>query len=135
MKAYRVKTRKLAGTKYPEVNRKALKTFNKIKKRTKRRPYVRSAYFNKEKIFLNLFWSHLKDKTNLKDKTRRLKYFPCGIELIQHSKFAPESKKNPNKKSETLYRFKGVTIENEIFFIQIKEGKKGNKYLLSIFPE
>lgn len=66
---------------------------------------------------------------------RRLKYFPCAIELIQKSRFEPESKENPNKRTEILHRFTGVTKENDIFFVQIKEDKRtGQKWLISVFP-
>ena len=66
---------------------------------------------------------------------RRMKYFGCAIELIQKSRFKPISKKNPNKPSETLYRFYGVTADDELFCVQIKEdGKRNQKFLISIFP-
>lgn len=134
-KAYRVKTKKIAGTQYAEVFKKAMKQYSQIEKRTKRRTYLRSIYFKKEKIFLGLFWHHLHDKHHHKDKIRRLKYFPCAMELIQYSSFAPVSKQNVDKSSEILHRFTGITAENEIFFVQIKENKNNKqKFLISVFP-
>ena len=66
---------------------------------------------------------------------RRLKYFACVIELIQKSRFAPTSKKNPNKSKEMLHRFYGLTADNELFCIQIKEDVKNKqKFLISVFP-
>jgi len=136
MKAYRTKSKKLTGTKFSEVNKKASRVYDLIKKQTKRRPYIRSAYFKKDKIFIGLFWQHLFGKKNWRDRVRRLKYFPAGIELIRHTKFEPKSKENPNKKSEILHRFAGVTSDNELFYVQIKENKQsGSKFLISVYPD
>jgi len=133
--AYRTKAKKLAGTDYREVYRKSYNLYKLLCYRTKRRPYVRSAYFNKEKIFLELFWQHVRSKTNHRDKLRRLKYFPCAIELLKKSRIGPVSNKIPDKKREYFYRFAGITQENELFFVQIKEDTRtGNKWLMSVFP-
>ncbi|MFA5948632.1 MAG: hypothetical protein WC806_06770 [Candidatus Gracilibacteria bacterium] len=91
-------------------------------------------YFKKDKIFLDLFWSHIFEK-NYWDQMRRMKFFPCAMELIQKSHFSPISKENPNKSSEILHRFAGATKANELFFVQIKEDKSiGKKWLISAFP-
>ena len=135
MKIYKTKVKKLSGTRYADIYKKAFGLYAQIKSKTKRRPYMRSAYFNKDKIFLELFWRHLHEKKNLHDKTRRVKYFPCAIELIRHSRFEPMSKENPNRRSEIVHRFAGVTIEKNLFFVQIKEEKRtGQKWLMSVFP-
>ena len=66
---------------------------------------------------------------------RRMKFFGCAIELIQNSHFEPTSKENPNKPGEILHRFAGISADNEIFFVQIKEDKRNNqKCLISVFP-
>lgn len=66
---------------------------------------------------------------------RRLKYFSAALELIQHSRFEPKSKENPNKPGEILHRFAGSTKGKELFFVQIKEDKQtGQKYFISVFP-
>ncbi len=136
MKAYRTKAVRLAGSNFHEVRKRADSFYKRLKSQTKRRAYVRSAYFKKDKIFIDLFWQHLFDKNNWEDRTRRLKYFPAAVELIRYSHFEPTSKENPNKRSEILHRFAGVTNDNELFYVQIKEDKKsGQKYLISIFPE
>lgn len=136
MKAYQTKIKKLSGTDFREVHEQALVVYSRIKRRTKRRPYVRSAYFNKDKIFLELFWLHLFDKANWRDRARRLKYFPSAIELIQNTRFDPISKENPNKRNEILHRFAGLTKDKELFFVQIKlEKRNGKKWLMSVFPE
>lgn len=135
MEFYKIKSRKLPGTHWRQVIEKAFGQYKTIKRKTKRRPYIRSAYFKKEKIFLELFWHHLHEKANIKDKTRRLKFFPCAIELIQNSKLTPITKNNPNRRNEKLHRFAGKTPDNDCFFVQIKENEKnGQKWLISVFP-
>ena len=136
MKAYKTKVHKLPGMNWSRVSKRAMVQYRSITSRTKRRPYVRSAYFNKQKIFLPLFWSHLHEKLNLRDKTRRLKYFPCAIELIRNSRFDPDSREDLGRPGEILHRFGGITADNEGFFVPIKEDKRsGQKYLISVFPQ
>ncbi|MDD5725953.1 MAG: hypothetical protein PHC53_00875 [Patescibacteria group bacterium] len=135
MKVYKTKARKFSGSDFHEVNQKASSLYSTIKKRSKRRAYIRSAYFKKDKIFLDLFWSHLFEKQNWRDRVRRIKYFGCAIELINHSRFEPKSKENHNQPSEILHRFYGITADDELFCAQIKEYKKnGQKFLISVFP-
>lgn len=134
MKAYQSKFKKLSGTDYKEIHSKALSIFKQIKSRTKRKPYIRSAYFGKKKIFIDYFWQHLQQK-NWRDRNRRLKYYQCAIDLIRNSKLEPISKQNPNKPTEVLHRFAGLTKDKEVFYIQIKEDKKTDKkYFMSVFP-
>jgi len=135
MKAYKTKTKKSAGTSYPEIRKKAFGLYKKIKHKSKRKPYIKSVYFKKDKIFLDLFWSHLFKEKNYWDQMRRMKFFACGIELIRKSNIEPISKENPNKYGEILHRFAGASRDNELFFVQIKEDKKtSKKWLISIFP-
>ncbi|MDO8430482.1 MAG: hypothetical protein Q7S72_00620, partial [Candidatus Taylorbacteria bacterium] len=70
---YETKIKKLSGTSYDEVYPQAISIYKKLASKTKRRPYLRSKYFNKEKIFLDYFWTHIILK-NRRDRTRRLKY-------------------------------------------------------------
>lgn len=135
MKIYQTKINPAAGTNYSEVYKKAFSLYKIIKKKTKRRPYIRSKYFKKDKIFLQLFWTHIYEKLNYRDKTRRLKYFPCAVELIENSAFDPESKENVDRHSEILHRFSGKTKDGDLFFVQIKEDKRsGEKWFMSVFP-
>jgi len=135
MKFYQTRVKKFSGSDYREVHSQAFGLYKEIKRKTKRRPYIRSAYFNKDKIFLETFWHHLYEKENFKDKIRRMKYLPCAIKLIQKSKVEPSSKENPNKRREILHRFAGATKDKEIFFVQIREDKKtGQRWLMSVFP-
>jgi hypothetical protein len=132
---YQTKTKKISGSNYGEVMRKAFVIFDLIKKKTKRRPYVRSAYFKKEKIFFDHFREHLFQK-NSHDRERRMKFFAAAVELIEKSKNDPVLKTNPNKKGEIFYRFAGLTKEGHLFFVQIKENRNKQKYFMSCFgPE
>ncbi len=135
MKVYKANIKKYSGSDFSEVHQKAFSLYSQIKKKSKRRAYLRSAYFNKEKVFIDLFWHHLFEKENWRDRVRRMKYFGCAVELIKNSYFEPKSKENPNKSSEILHRFYGTTGEDELFCVQIKEDKKkSQKFLISVFP-
>ncbi len=136
MQYYQTKVEKLSGSDLKEVMKKASDIYDDIKRKTKRRPYIRSRYFNKEKVFLALFWGHLHDKLNHRDKLRRVKLLLAAIDLIRNTKFEPITKRNPNRLSELLHRFGGKTKNGEIFFVQIKENKRsGEKLFISAFPE
>jgi hypothetical protein len=134
MKSFSTDIKPLSGTNYSEIHPKAWALYKQIASKTKRRPYVRSAYFKKDKIFLNYFWDHIWQK-NLRDRTRRLIYYPCGLDLIQNSRIEPESKINANRKSEVLHRFIGMAPDKKLFSVQIKEDRKsGQKHFISVFP-
>lgn len=136
MQIYITQINPVPGSKYSEVYKKSFNFYEKIKKKSKRRPYIRSAYFNKQKIFLPLFWGHLHEKLNHRDKTRRAKYFPCAVDLIQNNKFNPNTTQSLENPSELLHRFIGKTKDEQIFFVQIKETiSTGEKWLISVFPE
>jgi hypothetical protein len=131
---YQTKSKKIPGTSRTEVYRGALNVFSEIKRKTKRRPYLRSAYFKKEKIFFDYFWDHLRQKSP-KVRQERLQYFEAACDLIKNSRNKPIIKTNPNKQGETFYKFAGLISDKGIFFVQIKENKKRKrKYFMSCFP-
>ena len=135
MKLYKTKVGKLTGKNYPDLYKKAFYIYKQIKQKTKRKSYIRSSYFRKDKIFLELFWQHLHQK-NWRDRKRRIRYYPCAIELIRHSRIDSVSTDNPNNPSEILHKFSGITPDKNIFYVQVKENKRNNqKYLMSVFPE
>ena len=135
MQIYVTKSKRIPGTKYREVYDSAFWKYEQIKKQSKRRPYIRSVYFSKQKIFIDLFKTHLHQK-NWRDRARRARFFPAAIELLRNSRIPPISKQNPNKKHELLHRFKGKTSDGHIFCVQIREDKRtGNKSLFSVFPK
>lgn len=84
---YRTKSKKISGTNYGRIMVNAFTVFDEIKKKTKRRPYIRSAYFKVEKTELfekreilyrfagltaekDLFYVQIKE-----DKRKKRKYF------------------------------------------------------------
>lgn len=135
MEAYRTKAHRVSGTRYRDVYDEAFGLYEVIRKRTKRRPYIRSFYFKKQKIFLDLFWQHLHDK-NWRDRARRIRFFPAAVELLTNTRLSPYSKNNPNRKNEVLHRFLGITYDGHAFYVQVKEDRrKGTRCLFSVFPE
>lgn len=135
MTPFPTKTKKLPGTNYAKVRKYALVLYNQIKKKTKRKPYVRSAYFKKQKVFFDFFWEHLLQK-NLKERVRRLKFFAAAVELIKNSRNHPITTENPHRSGELLHRFAGLTKEGELFYVQIKEERRsGAKHFMSCFPQ
>lgn len=135
MIAFKTKKQKIAGTSFKEINKVAKTIFNRIKTKTRRTPYLRSKYFKKEKVFLNLFWRHLYKK-NEGDRVRRLKFYDCALDLIVNSHYNPETRENFKKKDELLHRFHGILKNGEKFVVQVKENKRTRrKDLISIYPE
>jgi len=133
---YQSKKKKVSGTSYIEVKKNVRLIFREIESKTKRKPYIKSAYFNKEKIFFDYFWKHLNQK-GPKERFKRLKYFSPALDVVKNTRNKPVSKDNPNKKDELLHRFAGLTADKELFYVQVKEEKKtGKKYFMSCFsPE
>lgn len=127
---YRCKQEIIKATDYAETVKKARRIYHDLER--KRDPFVRSAYFEKDKIFINTFWDHLKPKPQ-RDRRRRLKFYGCALELIQRSRVKPESPFRT--KSENLYRFSGESADGQKFVVQIREeSKTGRKYFTSVFP-
>lgn len=134
MKVFQVKTKSYAGSSYDELYPQARKLYNQIKGQTKRQPYVRSKYFTGQKVFIELFWVHLNQKS-MKERRKRIKFYGAGLDLLRNGRLQPTAKINPNNPRETLYRFAAVTLEGDLFYIQVKENNKSKrKDLMSIFP-
>ena len=125
---------KLPGSDYSELTKAMWRIYNDIRKRTNRKPYIRSPYFKKSKVFLETYIQHLNQKTR-RDRMRRIRYFLCGVDLLRNSREIPESRSSPNSRSEIVHRFAGKTKSGEIFYVQVREDRRGNKYLMSIFPD
>jgi hypothetical protein len=132
MKYYQSKCTCISGDNYADKERKARQVYNEIAAKTKRMPYVRSAYFKREKVFLKLFWNHLAQK-RLADRSRRIIYYRPAIDLIRNSRVAPEIT-NLDMSREVYYRFYGRTADGKEFIVQIKQNKSGGKYHMSVFP-
>lgn len=133
MKIYQSSVETLTGERYIDLERKARKIHNEIAHRTKRSPYVRSAYFKKQKIFIKPFWEHLNQKSQY-DRRRRLKYYAAAIDLLRHLTHEPLTKRNPNGDGQIVHRFAGQTKDGNLFFVQVKESKRTDgKYFMSVF--
>ena len=129
---YTCKSKLLPGHNYKEVAKVARRIFRKIEMKTKRRPYIRSAYFDGDKLFLDNFWPHLNQKNPI-ERRNRLKFLECAIEFVENSKKAPVLEIKDQFKKEVLYRFIGQ-VSDKYFIIQIKEDtKRGQRFLMSIF--
>ena|SRR5258708_6754243 len=133
MQVWKVKAQIIPDKTYKAVNKVARSIFHTIERKTKRKAYIRSRYFQKKKVFLSFFWDHLSTK-KIQDRVRRLKYFECALEVIQNSYFQPETVTNPNNKRETFYRFYGDT-QQKIFIVQVKKDKKDQLEFMSVFPK
>jgi len=135
MEYFKSSKNKIPGTSFSEVRDIADEIFRSIKRKSKRTPYVRSKYFNKEKIFLTIFWQHFFEK-NERDRIRRLKFYDCAIDLIVRSAKSPISRENFKNKDELLHRFYGISKDGSSFVVQVKENKRTKrKDLVSIYPE
>ena len=132
---YKSKYGKLSGTSLTEVMTAARREYHTIQKRTSRRiPYVRSSYFSKDKVFLNTFWDHLKQK-HPADQMRRLKLYLAAIDLIRNSKGTPDTIFTKEDMDTLLHRFHGVAKDGDYFSVQIKQNKRTNrKEFMSVFP-
>lgn len=124
----------LAGTSYKEVLSAARMQYHLIEKRNPRRlPYVRSAYFMSDKVFLNIFWDHLKQK-HPSDQVRRLRLYRCAIDALQYATTEVEAYAPSTDTSVILYRLHAVTKEGVQFCVQVKFNKdSGRKDMMSAF--
>lgn len=134
MQPFPVKAEMLGGITDKEVIKKAQDYFKVIKRKSKRQPYIRSAYFKKQKVFFTYFWKHIYQKPP-SERRRRMRFLPCAVELIKKSNNAPESIINKSKEIEIFHRFTGITKKREIFYVQIKENRRTKRYeFMSVFP-
>jgi hypothetical protein len=133
MRAYKSRYARTRGLD-SEVIAAAREEYRKIQKRTPRRhAYIKSKYFNKKKVFVGIFWEHLKQKSGV-EQTKRLKYYRCAIDLIRNSTNDPETIVDSTNNKESLYRFYGQSQDGTIFCVQIKQQKRsGRKDFMSVF--
>lgn len=130
-----IKSSPFSGTDFSEVRENAYSLYQEIKKGTRRRPYIRAPYFNRDKVFLAPFWTHIFQKKNWRDRARRLKYFGCAIELLESKYATPITRQHADQSEELLHRFYGQTRDGTVFCVQVKERiRNKEKILLSVFP-
>lgn len=126
------KVKPLAGTSYDEIYPSSRLLYKKIASNTKRKPYLRSRYFQGQKVFLDMFWEHLYQKRMI-ERATRLKYLPCAFDLIKNSCCEPDIKESIGR---IFYRFYGVVLDGSYFCVQIRRDKKTNgKWFMSVFPK
>jgi len=135
MQAYRSKYSRLPGTTFNEIMAAARREYHAVQKRTPRRvPYVRSSYFAKDKVFLNTFWEHLKQK-HPSEQARRLKFYLAALDLLRNTTYTGESIIEHNNPDVFLHRFLGQTHDGEHFYVQVKDNRRsGRKEFMSVFP-
>ncbi|MDR1033089.1 MAG: hypothetical protein LBL84_03725 [Candidatus Nomurabacteria bacterium] len=97
-KYYQSRLARITGTNYTEVRGKAWAIYRDIETQTgNRNTYVRSAYFQKQKVFLKTFWNHLYDK-RLGQRMQRMPYYAAAIDLLKNSRVEPEIYHRDNEK-------------------------------------
>lgn len=135
MNFYHIQSARSGGTDYREVYKNAHAAYVRIQMRSKRRPYLKSHYFKRDKVFLAIFWQHIHEK-HASERLRRLRFYACALELLERSPHAPHTKQNPDNRSELLHRFGGIDRGGAIFFVQVKEDVVTHKkWFISVFPE
>lgn len=133
MQSYKSKLKLLPGTSYDEVIKIARQEHKKIEKLTKRQPYVRSTYFNKDKIFVSMFWTHLMQKDR-KVRLKRLKFYSAAIDLMRNTRCEPETIFRKDDLSVFTHRFYGITKEGVEYCVQVKQDKRsGRKDFMSVY--
>lgn len=131
MLTYISKQKQITGTDYSEVTKNARREYVKVQKLTKRQPYVRSRYFAKDKIFINLFWNHLAQKRK-GEQIVRAKLLLAAFDLLRNTPHEPESLFDGGR---ALHRFYGKTADGMEFAVQVKHDlKTGRKDFMSVFP-
>lgn len=123
----------MAGSSRDELYSVAKKEYKKVEALTKRQPYVRSTYFNKDKIFVSIFWQHLA-KIQRTKQAKRLKLYKAAIDLLRNSHCEPETIFQKDDLSTLLHRFYGVTKDGTHFCVQVKHNKRSDrKDFMSVF--
>ncbi len=134
MKIYQSKAPTLPGSSYDEAISLVRKEHKKIESLTKRQPYVRSMYFNKDKIFISCFLTHIM-QIGRKRRTTRLTLYNAAIDLLRNSRHEPETLLKGDLPNAILYRFYGVTKNGVHFCVQVKQDKRsGRKDFMSAYP-
>ena len=133
MNVYTSKYPRLPGSSYDEVLKRSRAEYHVVAQSSKRRPYVRSKYFNSSKIFLDVFWTHLMQK-HPKERRKRLKFYKAALDLLRHSQINPDTITSAEDQRMLLYRFYGITRDGSYFCVQVKEDiRTKRKDFMSVF--
>jgi len=122
----------ISGSNDKEVFYEARQIFRKYDNK-RRLPYVRSKYFDSQKIFLNMFYKHLDQKPEAEHR-RRIIFVPCALDLLKNSRVEPVTPPTDLTRSIVYYRFQGMSGDDKKFIVQVMRDKKNNCYLMSCFP-
>jgi len=134
MKVYQSKYSQLPGTDYSEVTKNARREYVKVQRMTKRQPYVRSSYFVKDKVFINIFWNHLAQKRK-GEQMVRAKLLLAAFDLLRNTTHEPDTIFSNDNLNLMLHRFSGITKDGVSFYVQVKHDKRsGRKDFMSVFP-
>ena len=123
---------KLRGSNDKEVFYEARRVFRRYDNK-RRLPYVRSKYFGGQKVFLNMFYTHLGQKSP-KEQRKRIAFVACAIDLLKNTRIAPLFSDGFDGRKGEYYRFQGMTKSGEKFAVQVTKDKKNNRYFMSCFP-
>jgi hypothetical protein len=116
MKVYKSKYDVLAGTDYSEVTKNARKEYVKVQHLTKRQPYVRSSYFGKDKVFINIFWNHLAQKRK-GEQIVRARLLLAAFDLLRSTAHDPQTIFDSADPQLLLHRFAGETKSGIKFYV------------------
>jgi len=135
MNMYLSKYNPTPSTSHAAVIKQARAEYHKIQKLSPRREaYVKSKYFRREKVFVNQFWEHLKQKRP-GDVVRRARLFAPAVDLIRNTTISPDTIYSRESKDTELHRFYGRTKNGAEFVVQIRENKRSKrKDFMSVFP-
>lgn len=134
IRPYHCKTKPLVGHRFVEIMPRARGVFRALQKQTKRRPYVRSTYFHRDKIFFDFFWQHLQQKSVV-DRARRLKYLPCALEVLRKSRHDPVTFVDIRRPGIIKHEFVGVAPDGMRFSVVVQQDRgTDKKQLLSLYP-
>jgi len=131
-KFYQSKYDRLRGSNDKEAFYEARRIFRKYDNK-RRQPYVRSKYFNGQKVFLNMFYIHLGQKSP-SEQRKRISFVACAIDLLQNTRVPPLFSDSFDGRRGEYYRFQGATKSGEKFAVQVVKDKKDNRYFMSCFP-
>jgi len=135
IKYYQSKYGLLPGSSLGEIASSARRVYNDAIGKSRRKPGVNSKckFFKTPRVFLDLYWPHLNQKT-AKERFRRIGLYKCALDTIRNSRVEPAVSKSGDGKS-VYYRFYGKSKEGVKFCVQVKEERKtGQKYFMSVYP-
>jgi len=134
-KYFQSKYSKLTGSSLEELALAMRRVYKLTVGTSRRKPSINSKckLFKTPRVFLDLYWPHLNQKTP-RERFRRMSLYECALDVIRNSHIKPIISKSSDGKA-VYYRFYGITKDRIKFCVQIKEEvKTGQKYFMSAYP-